>query len=209
LGGRVEREETKTERRAIGYIRVSTADQADHGVSLGARDGRVRDWCATNGYALGEVFVERALSSGRADNRPAVQDTLAATRRGDALAVYSLSRLARSTRVTQEITSKIAEVDHSTEELATSVEQVKAISVDLSRLAEPQPDHPVLPHLVTFNTQGAVVALTARPRCVVHFNAPREDSAAGKGLLAPVPARRTWAAITAVSMDCHLGSILG
>jgi len=93
----------KTERRAIGYIRVSTADQADHGVSLEAQEGRVRDWCASNGYALGKVFVERGLSGGRADNRPALQEALSAIRRGDALVVYSLSRLARSTRDTLEI----------------------------------------------------------------------------------------------------------
>ena len=36
-------------------------------------------------------------------NRPALHDALAATRRGDALVVYSLSRLARSTRDTLEI----------------------------------------------------------------------------------------------------------
>ena len=93
----------KLDREAIGYIRVSTADQADHGVSLDAQEGRVHDWCAANGYILAEVFVERGLSGGRADNRPALQEALAATRRGDALVVYSLSRLARSTRDTLEI----------------------------------------------------------------------------------------------------------
>ncbi len=90
----------KTECQAIGYIRVSTADQANHGVSLEAQEGRVRDWCATHGYDLAEVFVDRGLSGGRAVNRPALQEALAATRRGDALVVYSLSRLARSTRDT-------------------------------------------------------------------------------------------------------------
>jgi DNA invertase Pin-like site-specific DNA recombinase len=94
---------TKQPRQAIGYIRVSTTDQANHGVSLEAQEARVRDWCATNGYVLGEVFVDRGLSGGRADNRPALQEALAATRRGDALVVYSLSRLARSTRDTLEI----------------------------------------------------------------------------------------------------------
>jgi len=93
----------KAERRAIAYVRVSTTDQADHGVSLEAQEARVRDWCVANGYALGEVFVDRGLSGGRADNRPALQDALTATRRGDALVVYSLSRLARSTRDTLEI----------------------------------------------------------------------------------------------------------
>ena len=104
LGGiRLSARKAKQGRRAIGYIRVSTADQANHGVSLEAQEGRIRDWCVVNGYVLGEVFVDRGLSGGRADNRPALQDALAATRRGDALVVYSLSRLARSTRDTLEI----------------------------------------------------------------------------------------------------------
>jgi len=89
--------------QAICYARVSTAGQANHGVSLEAQEGRVRDWCVANGYVLGSVFVDRGLSGGRADNRPALQEALAATRRGDALVVYSLSRLARSTRDTLEI----------------------------------------------------------------------------------------------------------
>ena len=93
----------KSEHRAIGYIRVSTTDQADHGVSLEAQEGRVRDWCNTNDYVLAAMFVDRGLSGGRADNRPALQEALTATRRGDALVVYSLSRLARSTRDTLEI----------------------------------------------------------------------------------------------------------
>lgn len=101
------RKKAKSTHQAIGYLRVSTADQADHGVSLEAQEGRVRDWCATNGYVLGSVFVDRGLSGGRADNRPALQEALAATRRGDALVVYSLSRLARSTRDTLAISDML------------------------------------------------------------------------------------------------------
>jgi DNA invertase Pin-like site-specific DNA recombinase len=93
----------KIERGAVGYIRVSTVDQADHGVSLEAQEGRIRDWCIANGYVLREVNVDRGLSGGRADNRPALQEALGIVRRGDVLVVYSLSRLARSTRDTLQI----------------------------------------------------------------------------------------------------------
>jgi DNA invertase Pin-like site-specific DNA recombinase len=86
--------------RALGYARVSTTDQANRGVSLEAQEARIRDWCISNGYALAEITVDRGFSGGRADNRPALQDALAAVRRGDVLVVYSLSRLARSTRDT-------------------------------------------------------------------------------------------------------------
>jgi len=93
----------KLERQAIPYIRVSTVDQADHGISLEAQESRIREWCSSNGYTLGEVMIDRGISGGRADNRPALQAALSGIHRGDALVVYSLSRLARSTRDTLEI----------------------------------------------------------------------------------------------------------
>jgi hypothetical protein len=66
-------ERKKSENRTPGHWihPVSTTDQAANGVSLEAQEGRVRDWCTNNGYPLGGVFVERGLSGGRADNRPA------------------------------------------------------------------------------------------------------------------------------------------
>ena len=131
---------TKLDRQAIGYIRVSTTDQADHGVSLEAQEGRVRDWCAANGYVLGSVFVDRGLSGGRADNRPALQEALAATRRGDALVVYSLSRLARSTRDTLAISDMLerrgADLVSLSEKIDTTSAAGKMIFKILAVLAE-------------------------------------------------------------------------
>lgn len=94
---------TNERHRAIGYVRVSTADQADFGVSLEAQTERIRGWCLTNGYEVGEILVDRGLSGGRCDNRPALQEALRTVSRGDSLVVYSLSRLARSTRDTLRI----------------------------------------------------------------------------------------------------------
>ncbi len=92
--------QVKEQHRAVGYVRVSTADQADFGVSLDAQTEKIRGWCLANGYELVEVMVDRGLSGGRCDNRPALQEALKAVSRGDSLVVYSLSRLARSTRDT-------------------------------------------------------------------------------------------------------------
>ena len=85
--------------RAIGYVRVSTAGQATEGVSLEAQQTRIRAWCEANDYRLTAVHVDAGISGKRADNRPELQRALAAVcgRRGGALVVYSLSRLARST----------------------------------------------------------------------------------------------------------------
>jgi DNA invertase Pin-like site-specific DNA recombinase len=69
-------------------------------VSLDAQTERIKGWCQMNGYDLMEVYVDRGLSGGRCDNRPALQEALKVVGRGDSLVVYSLSRLARSTRDT-------------------------------------------------------------------------------------------------------------
>ena len=85
---------------AIGYIRVSTAGQAEEGVSLDAQRKRIESWCEVNEYRLADVFTDAGISGKRADNRPGLQDALEAVcrTRGGALVVYSLSRLARSTK---------------------------------------------------------------------------------------------------------------
>lgn len=94
-------------KKAIGYVRVSTAGQVEGGVSLEAQEARIRAWCTLETYNLTQVFIDRGLSGGRADNRPALQDALQAVGRGDALVVYSLSRLARSTKDTLAIAEKL------------------------------------------------------------------------------------------------------
>ena len=86
--------------KAYGYIRVSTATQADNGVSLDAQKEKIKAWCKVNGYRLDTVFSDRGMSAKRADNRPQLQKALkeVCKSRNAALVVYSLSRLARSTK---------------------------------------------------------------------------------------------------------------
>lgn len=95
--------------RAIGYIRVSTQGQADDGVSLDAQRAKIHAWADLNGYEIGEVFADEGISGSKAD-RPGLADALNAVKRGDALVVYSLSRLARSTRHTLEISERLDKI---------------------------------------------------------------------------------------------------
>jgi len=98
----------KTTESAIGYVRVSTEDQADHGVSLDAQRERIEAWCAANGYQLADVHVDAGVSGKRADNRPGLQSAIeAACANGSALVVYSLSRLARSVRDTLDLAERL------------------------------------------------------------------------------------------------------
>jgi DNA invertase Pin-like site-specific DNA recombinase len=87
---------TKT---AVGYVRVSTERQASEGVSLEAQRERIEGWATANGLTLAACYVDAGLSGGRADNRPGLQAALVdACKRRAPLVVYSLSRVARSTR---------------------------------------------------------------------------------------------------------------
>ncbi len=95
--------------KAIGYVRVSTSDQAHNGVSLEAQQERIEAWARANGAELLAVHVDRGLSGKRADNRPALQAALArACRDRAALVVYSLSRLSRSIKDTCIIGERLA-----------------------------------------------------------------------------------------------------
>jgi len=94
--------------RAVGYVRVSTTGQAVDGVSLAAQRARIEAWSVATGSDLAAVHVDAGLSGGRADNRPGLQAAIteACATRG-ALVVYSLSRLARSTRDAIAIAEKL------------------------------------------------------------------------------------------------------
>ena len=86
--------------KAIGYIRASTQGQVEDGVSLDAQEAKVRSWADLNNAAEVVIFRDEGISGKRSDNRPGLQDALAMVGKGDALIVYSLSRLSRSTKDT-------------------------------------------------------------------------------------------------------------
>src|SRR5262245_40127695 len=48
--------------KAIGYVRVSTEEQAREGVSLGAQEERLRAYCAMQGLELIDVVCEPGVS---------------------------------------------------------------------------------------------------------------------------------------------------
>ena len=84
---------------AIGYVRVSTAEQAREGVSLDAQRGRIAAHCATQRLELAAVHADEGISGRRASNRPGLEAALKEVCASRAtLVVYSLSRLARSVK---------------------------------------------------------------------------------------------------------------
>jgi len=84
--------------KAIGYLRVSTQGQVDDGVSLKAQRVKINAWCEVNDYELVSVFVDEGISGKSTTNRHGLRSALDAVGKGDALIVYSMSRLTRSTK---------------------------------------------------------------------------------------------------------------
>jgi DNA invertase Pin-like site-specific DNA recombinase len=91
---------TSPDLRAIAYLRVSTSGQAETGQSLEAQQRAIGRWCSSNGYHLSHVYQDAGISGGKTTNRPGLHSAIDAccAQAGTALVVYSLSRLARSTK---------------------------------------------------------------------------------------------------------------
>ncbi|KKN87485.1 hypothetical protein LCGC14_0259400 [marine sediment metagenome] len=85
--------------KVVGYIRVSTEDQAREGVSLENQISRLRSYCSLHGHELVAVYEDRG-ASGKDLSRLGAQAAFAALERGDAegLLVTHLDRLSRSLR---------------------------------------------------------------------------------------------------------------
>jgi site-specific DNA recombinase len=83
--------------KAVGYIRVSTDKQAEHGVSLDAQQAKLVAYAALYDLTLVEMIVD-AGASAKTLERPGLQRALAMLRRGKAAAllVAKLDRLTRS-----------------------------------------------------------------------------------------------------------------
>ncbi len=84
---------------AVGYIRVSTDKQAEHGVSLEAQKGKLTAYAALYDVQLLDVIVDAGVSA-KTLERPGLQRALGMLRKGqaNALLVAKLDRLTRSVK---------------------------------------------------------------------------------------------------------------
>ena len=62
------------QRRAVGYVRVSTDMQASEGMSLDAQQSAIEGYCALHGIKL--VKICKDVISGGKDVRPGLQEAL-------------------------------------------------------------------------------------------------------------------------------------
>lgn len=122
-----------------GYIRVSTADQAE-GYSLQGQRGKIEAWAAYQGLTAPTIYEDAGLS-GRRDDRPGLTALLLDLRSGDVVVTYSLSRLARGgaiqlLRIVGEIRERGARIVFLTESIDTETPTGRLMLTILAALAE-------------------------------------------------------------------------
>lgn len=149
--------------KAVAYIRVSTSGQATEGVSLESQRVKFEAWVTANDYECGGIHVDAGVSGGKTQNRPALQAALnEACEAGAVLVVYSLSRLARSTRDVLTIAERLdkagADLVSLTEKIDTTSAAGKMLFRVLAVLAEFERD------LVSERTTAAMSHLRAQGR---------------------------------------------
>ena len=85
--------------RVLGYLRVSTEEQAREGVSLDAQRHRIEAHVAAQGWELVSIESDNGISGKAVKNRPGLRRALGALkkRRADALLMVALDRLSRTT----------------------------------------------------------------------------------------------------------------
>lgn len=125
--------------KAIGYIRVSTQQQAEEGVSLEAQRAKIEAWCVVNDYELTNVYCDSGISGTKSD-RPELLKALEQTTKDTALVCYSLSRLTRSTKdmlqLSEELNQKGANLVSLTEKIDTTTAAGKMLFRMLAVLNE-------------------------------------------------------------------------
>src|SRR6266446_6143594 len=85
--------------KVLGYVRVSTEEQAERGVSLDAQRAKLEAYATLYDLELVEVIVDAGVSA-KSFDRPGLQHALSLLRKGktQALLVAKLDRLTRSMR---------------------------------------------------------------------------------------------------------------
>lgn len=83
--------------KVVGYIRVSTDEQAEHGHSLEAQETLIRQFAASRGWEVVHIYRDAGLS-GRHSRRPGLAQMIedAEAHRFEAVIVHAIDRLYRN-----------------------------------------------------------------------------------------------------------------
>ncbi len=85
--------------RAALYTRVSSQEQAQHGVSLAEQKERLKHWAKAEGWEIAGIYTDEGYTGGN-DNRPDLQRLMADAKTGafNIVAVTKIDRFFRNTR---------------------------------------------------------------------------------------------------------------
>jgi site-specific DNA recombinase len=88
--------------KATGYVRVSTAEQAETGTSLDTQREEIARYAQAHGATLGEIYADEGISGATTEGRPGFMRLLAdaQTKKFDTLIIHSLTRFGRNARET-------------------------------------------------------------------------------------------------------------
>jgi len=108
-------------KEAIGYVRVSSDEQADSGLGLQAQRQRIAAFCAMKELRLADVYEDAGVSGGKPlASRPSGSRLLNAARRGKVVVV--VAKLDRLFRSVADAASVIADFDKKGIELVAIAE---------------------------------------------------------------------------------------
>jgi len=114
-------------KKAIGYVRVSTDKQKNHGISPEDQEEKIRQWASFNGYEIKEILRDLGVSGRHMNGRAKLERAMELLEGGDALVAYSLSRVSRSLRDTLDLVDRIhqkgADLVSLTEKIDTTTPQ--------------------------------------------------------------------------------------
>jgi len=80
------------------YIRVSTEDQAKHGISLSAQEEALQNYAKALGYEISKIYKDEGRSAKNIKGRPEMRQLLddAQNKKFQAIFIYKLDRFSRS-----------------------------------------------------------------------------------------------------------------
>jgi site-specific DNA recombinase len=146
--------------KVIGYIRVSTLEQATEGISLEMQRKRIEQWATLNDGEVLAIHEDAGISGSSMKHRPGLAAALDSAGKGCALVTYSISRLARSTKdmiaISERLAAQGADLVSLTEKIDTSTAAGKMIFRMLAVLAEFERD------VTSERTRAALSALKAK-----------------------------------------------
>ena len=99
--------------KIVGYVRVSTATQAEDGLGLDVQKAALRTWSKANGHRLTSILSDEGISGAKElEDRPGLADALDMIRSGKAqgIVVPRLDRLARDLIVQETILAEIRRI---------------------------------------------------------------------------------------------------